>query len=77
MQGPGGIWSHGKAKVGRPFDNEITGTSSLPAGRRLGNWDLADYFSIARDSLKISGSAPELAFARWGSRFGCFSERFL
>jgi hypothetical protein len=43
----------------------------------LGNWDLADDFSIDRHSLKISGSAPELAFARWGSRFGCFSERFL
>jgi hypothetical protein len=26
-----------------------TETSSLPAGRRLENWDLADYFSIAKN----------------------------
>jgi hypothetical protein len=41
------------------------------------NLTLPDYGGVARDSLKISGSAPELAFGRWGTRFGCFSERVL
>jgi hypothetical protein len=41
------------------------------------NRKLADYFRVARDSPKISGSAAEFPFPQWSRRFGCFSERVL
>jgi hypothetical protein len=62
--------------TGRGVGKRVTAVLAgglIPAGRQL----LPEYGRVPRDSLKISGSALELAFARRGSRFGCFSERVL